>query len=89
MQKYYVIHFTEKTRGIPSYSLEATQAVKEALSDILVAIPDLTYNGTMWDPTTGIGICDWDSPTREAVENAMNALKIPYDAIVPVEPLKL
>ena len=88
MAKFYVFHFTEKGR-IPKLTPEDMEAMKKALPDILAKTPGLQLNGTMYDPTTGIGICDWDSPTKEAVEGVQKALQIPYDAVVPVEPLIL
>ena len=86
--KFYVFHFTEAGR-IPKLTPEAGEALKNALPDILAKTPGLKYNGTMFDPSTGIGICDWDSPTKEAVEDAKKALQMPYDVVVPVEPLAL
>lgn len=86
--KFYVFHYTEAGR-IPKLPPEAGEAVKKALPDLLGKTPGLAYNGTMYDPSTGIGVCDWDSPTKEAVEDTMKALQMPYDVVVPVEPLKI
>lgn len=86
--KYYVFHYTESGR-IPKLTPEAGESVKKVLPDILLKTQGLSFNGTMYDPETGIGICDWDSPNKEAVERAMDALQIPYDAVIPVQPLIL
>jgi hypothetical protein len=88
MPKFYVIHYTEKGR-LPRLTPEQAPAMKKAMQDTLAKNRNLKYNGTMFDSKTGIGVCDWDAPTAQAVEDVMKALGVPYDAVVPVEPLKL
>jgi len=88
MAKFYVIHYTEQGR-LPKLTPEQVPAMKQAMQDTLSKHPELTYNGTMFDPNTGIGVCDWDGPTAQAVEDVMKALGVPYDAVVPVVPLTL
>jgi hypothetical protein len=88
MAKYYVFHYTKKGR-IPKLTPEAGEAVKKVLPDILARASGLKYNGTMCDPATGIGICDWDLPTKAAIQNAMKAPRMPFDTIVPVQPVTI
>jgi hypothetical protein len=86
--KVYVIHCTEKGR-IPRLTPEQAQSLKEALGKALAAIPGVRYNGTMYEPQTGIGVCDWDAPSPQTVEDILRQLGIPYDAVVAVQPLVL
>lgn len=86
--KLYVFHYTEQGR-IPQLTPEVGKALKKALPEILANNPGVKYNGTMFDPSTGIGICDWEASDAKTVENIMNAMQIPFDTVVPVQSLVL
>lgn len=87
MAKFYVFHYTDKGK-IPPLTPEQGAEIKKAMEDALAKNPAVKYNGTMFDPNTGIGICDFDAPTAKDVEAILIADGAPYDIVVPVEPLK-
>lgn len=86
--KVYAIHCTEKGR-LPKLSPEQAAALKEGMGKALAATPGITYNGTMFDPGTGIGVCDWEAPDAATVEKMLKELGVPFDAVVPVQKLEL
>lgn len=86
--KIYVIHCTDKGK-LPSLTPEQSAALKKGIDDRLAKHPGMQYNGTMFDPDTGIGVCDWDAADPMDVEEILNELGAPYDAVVPVQRLKL
>ncbi|MBA7662762.1 hypothetical protein ES703_70795 [subsurface metagenome] len=86
--KFYVFHYTEAGR-LPKVTPEQAAELKKLMEDALAKNPAVTYNGTMVDPNTGIGICDFDAPTAKDVEDVLAAEGAPYDVVVPVEPLTL
>ena len=88
MAKFYVIHYTANGR-LPKLTPEGGEALKSLLGQLLAQNPAVKYNGTMFDPGTGIGVCDWEGPDLKAVEDVVKALGVPNDAVVPVEPLTL
>ena len=88
MPKYYVFHYTAEGR-LPQLRPDQAAQFKTALQDILAQNSDVTYNGTMYDPGTGVGICDWDAPSGLDVEEIMGTLGLPFDVVVPVQPLQI
>lgn len=86
--KVYAIHCTEKGR-LPKLSPEQAAGLKEGMAKALAANPGVKYNGTMFDPNTGIGVCHWEAPDAEAVEKILNNLGVPFDAVVAVQKLEL
>lgn len=86
MARVYVIHYNKRLpTQIPP---DVAKNLKEAIEKFLKENPDVKYNGTMWDPKTGIAICDWEG-NKEKIENFMKQLNIPYDEVVEVQPLSL
>ncbi len=88
MPKYYFFHYTKGQR-FPKLTPEQGEAVKGAVADFMSKNPGVAYNGTMWDPASGIAISDWDAPSDKILRDFAKLLKIPYDDVVPVEPLSL
>ena len=88
MPKFYAIHYTDKGK-LPKLTPEQGAALKKGLEDALAKNPAIKYNGTMFDPNTGIGVCDWEASATADVEDILKALGVPYDVVAPVEPLKL
>jgi len=88
MAKFLVMHYTDKGKISP-LTPEQGAEIKKAMEDALAKNPAVKYNGTMWDPSTGIGVCDFDAPTAKDVEDVLAAEGAPYDVVVPVEPLHL
>lgn len=84
----YALHVTEKGR-LPKLSPEQAAALKEGMAKALADNPGVKYNGTMFDPVTGIGVCDWEAPGVGTVEKILANLGVPFDAVVPVEKLEL
>lgn len=87
MPKFYVFHFTEKNR-LSKLTPGQTAIVIRKFGDVLAKNPAIKYNGTMFDPKTMIGVCDFDAPTAKDVENIQKAVGAAYDIVIPVEPLK-
>jgi len=85
--KFYVIHYTEKGR-LPKLMPEEAAAMTKRFQDALAKNPAVKYNGTMFDPNTMIGVCDFDAPSAKDVEDIQKAVGAAYDVIIPVEPLK-
>ncbi len=86
--KVYAVHCTEKGR-LPKLTAEQAKGLKEGMGKALAANPGVTYNGTMFDPSTGIGVCDWEAPDAATVEKILKELGVPFDAVVPVQKLEL
>ena len=42
--------------------------LKDAITDFLSKNPDVKYNGTWWNPNTGVGICDWEGPKEKELK---------------------
>ncbi len=87
MSKFYVIHYTEKNR-LKKLTPEQTATVVKKFTEALAKNPAVKYNGTMFDPNTMIGVCDFDAPTAKDVEGIQKAIGVAYDVVIPVEPLK-
>lgn len=84
----YALHYTEKGR-LPKLTAEQAAALKEGMAKALAASPGVAYNGTMFDPASGIGVCDWEAPDAGTVEKILKDLGVPFDAVVPVQKLEL
>ena len=83
-----VFHLNEGGR-LPALTPELGQAVKAGIQQAVRDNPSITYYGTQFDPTTGIGVCDWEAPSTEEVEAIFQRLGVPYDKVVAVQPLVL
>ncbi len=89
MPKFYAIHYTEKVR-IPKLTPEQAEGLKKAIGEAATKMPAVKFNGVMWNPDTGIGVCDIDAPDLKAVEEFNKAIGAsPNDIVVQVEPLVL
>jgi len=63
--KVLVFHFTENGR-LPSLSNEEAQGITSKINEVLKDYPDVKFNGTFVDEN-GKGICDWDAPNADVV----------------------
>ena len=88
MGRILVLHFTPEGRIQKPATPEQLKRFEEAFQEALIENPKVKYKGTFADKD-GVGICDWQAPNAEAVENILKELKLPYDAVVRVEELKL
>jgi hypothetical protein len=85
MAKVIEFHFTEKGR-LPKFSPEELEGFKKKFVEILKEYPDVTYNGT-YANEEGMGICDWDAPNAEVVQEIVTkALGVPCaDPVIVVQ----
>lgn len=88
MPKFYAIHYTDDGK-LPELNPLQRITLKRGIEKALARNPDVKYNGTMFDPNTGIGVCDWDAPAASDVKSILENVGAPYDVVIPVEPLKL
>lgn len=65
MAKVLVFHFTENGR-LPSLSKEDAEGITSKINEELKNYPDVKFNGTFVDEN-GKGICDWDAPDADVV----------------------
>lgn len=83
MVRVVVIHYTERGR-LPRVPEERRREIFEKLVELLKRRPHVKFNGTYVDDN-GVGICEWEAPSAEAVEEVLRALGTPYDAVVEVK----
>jgi hypothetical protein len=81
MARVLVIHYTDKGR-LPLRQLNKDELLKKA-GEWLKANADVKFNGSFAN-SDGVGICDWEAPSTDKVKEAIEALGVPYDAIVAV-----
>ncbi len=72
MAKVIVFHYTDKGR-LPPLSTEELTDLKTKFDSELEKHPDVTFNGTFVD-NSGRGVCDWDAPSAEAVNDIIEAV---------------
>jgi len=72
MAKVIVFHYTDEGR-LPPLSSEELTDLKTKFDSELEKHPDVTFNGTFVDEN-GMGICDWDAPSAEAVNRVVKAV---------------
>jgi hypothetical protein len=70
MVKVIVFHYTDNGR-LPKLSKNELNEVMKNIYDELKNYPDVKYNGTYVD-NEGKGICDWDAPNAEVVNEILN-----------------
>ena len=62
----FVFHYNNK---LPTQiSPDVAKKLKDAITDFLSKNPDVKYNGTWWNPNTGVGICDWEGPKEKELK---------------------
>lgn len=85
MAKVIVFHYTEKGK-LPKLSEDELNEIMRKFYDELKNYPEVKYNGTFVDEE-GRGICDWDAPNAEVVnEIVKNVLgEPPLDGAVVVK----
>jgi hypothetical protein len=87
MPKFYAIHYTKK---IPKLTPEQAAGLKKAIAEAAKKMPQVKFNGAMWNPKSGIGVADCDAPDMKAAEEFMKAIGAPpCDIVVQVEPMVL
>jgi hypothetical protein len=72
MAKVIVFHYTDDGR-LPPLSTEELTDLKTKFDSELEKHPDVTFKGTFVDDS-GRGICDWDAPSAEAVNDIIEAV---------------
>ena len=72
MVKVIVFHYTDEGR-LPPLSSGELSDLKKKFDSELEKHPDVTFNGTFVDDS-GRGICDWDAPGAEAVNDIIKAV---------------
>ncbi len=70
MVKVIVFHYTDNGR-LPKLSKNELNEIMKNIYDELKNYPDVKYNGTYVD-NEGKGICDWDAPNAEVVNEILN-----------------
>ncbi len=76
MAKFYAI-YTEKLTAQQEATLE------KGIEDALAKNPAIEYNGTKFDPSIGIGVCEWDAPAGKDIEDILKAIGAPYNVVAP------
>jgi len=70
MVKVIVFHYTDNGR-LPKLNKNELNEVMKNIYNELKNYPDVKYNGTYVD-NEGKGICDWDAPNAEVVNEILN-----------------
>ncbi|HDM37809.1 MAG TPA: DUF4242 domain-containing protein [Candidatus Omnitrophica bacterium] len=85
MAKVIVFHYTEKGK-LPKLSPEELEDIKKKFEEVLKDYPDVKFNGTFVDEE-GRGICDWDAPNAEVVNEIVKKVigELPVDGAVVVK----
>ena len=86
MTKVYVLHYSRRGR-LPKLSKEEEKEFKKSIEAHVRKKKGVRYNGTMYDPKTGIGVCNYEAPSKDIVNKVLAALNIPHDDIVKVKQL--
>jgi hypothetical protein len=82
MAKVIVFHYTDKGRLLPLREEELNE-IKKKFYDELKNYPDVWFNGAFVDEG-GRGICEWEAPTAEVVEEIIKKVigEPPADGVV-------
>ena len=85
MAKVIVFHYTDKGK-LPRLSKNDLNALMKKFYDELKNHPDVKFNGTLVDEE-GRGICDWDAPNAEVVNEIIKKVlgEPPVDGTVVVK----
>ena len=85
MVKVIVFHYTDDGR-LPKLSKNELNEIMKNIYDELKNYPDVKYNGTYVD-NEGKGICDWDAPNAEVVNEILNKVLggSPVDGAIEVK----
>jgi hypothetical protein len=70
MVKVIVFHYTDNGR-LPKLSKNELNEIMKNIYNELKNYPDVKFNGTYVD-NEGKGICDWDAPNVEVVNEILN-----------------
>jgi len=85
MVKVIVFHYTDNDR-LPKLSKNELNEIMKNIYNELKNYPDVKYNGTYVD-NEGKGICDWDAPNVEVVNEILNKVlgRPPVDGAIEVK----